>query len=152
MAQEIEIPGAPAGLPAAVESRWKQAYAQAFKEAKVDEPEQPNAWPQLAYRAANKSIRVPDPESFSDACKLEDWQVIHRAEKIEKGVNVLKVVTRDGRKFSFPVVRAAATSGNPLASMTKAELVQHAANIHKIELDPGLKKEDMIAKIEEQKK
>jgi hypothetical protein len=105
--EKIEVPAAPAGLPAAVEKRWKETYVAAYKEAQTDEPEQSSAWPQYALRAANKTLRVPEPENYKDAMRLEPWQFIHRDEKDEKGKRVLKLVTRDGKKFTFEVPESA---------------------------------------------
>jgi hypothetical protein len=107
MSEEITIPAAPAGLPGAVETKWRAAYARAFKEAQNDEPEQPNAWPQVALKAANKTIRVATPESLEEALALEPWQFVHRAEKETKDGTVLAVVTREGKKAKFPVAKKA---------------------------------------------
>jgi hypothetical protein len=150
----VNIPEVPSGLPAAIVKRWKDTYEQAHRESQNDEPEQPSLWAQVALRAANKTLKVRDPETREEAMKLEDWQIAFRGEKKTVAGTVLNVVTRDGKKFSFPVPEGAQKSGGgiTLDSMTKPQLVAHAAEVHALELDPSLKKEDMIAKIQDQKK
>lgn len=108
--QVITIPDPPAGLPKAVENKWKQAYAVGFKEAQASDQESPAAWGQPALREANKVLRVPDPEDFDDAMELADWMVLHREQKKTKDGVVLNVVTRHGKKFRFPVPAKAVKS------------------------------------------
>ena len=99
----ITIPQPPSGLPKDVEFKWKQAYVLAFKDSQASDPENPGAWSQPATREANKVLRVPEPQSFGDAMNLADWMVMHREQKKTKDGVVLNVVTRHGKKFSFPV-------------------------------------------------
>jgi hypothetical protein len=49
---------------------------------------------------------VPKPESIEEALALEDWQIVHRAQKKTKDGDVLVVITRDGSKAAFPVVKS----------------------------------------------
>lgn len=104
MAEErIVIPTAPhfEGLPENIRARWRETYAKAFKQALIDSPNDVIAQRQAAEREANRIFRVDELLSYKDAMALENWKVLHRRE-----VNgELKIVTIDGRKFSFPVPR-----------------------------------------------
>ena len=97
----IEIPEPHQGLPAEVQKKWKGAYATAFAEAQNDWPEDSAMQKQEALRAANKILRVPDPSSYAEAMKLEDWHVILRAASGDG--KTLRLVTRHGKKFTFPI-------------------------------------------------
>lgn len=110
---ELTIPNPPGSLPDAVQEKWKKAYAAAFAQAKNDEPDGPeSAWRHVANREANKVLRFIDPSNYDEAMALEDWQVIRREEQKTASGVVLKVVTRHGRGFSFPVPPKKATAKN----------------------------------------
>lgn len=104
MAPEMQIPKAPEILPANLQEAWRKAYASAFQQAKADEPDDPARQRQLALREANRMLRTPNVSNAAEAAKLADWQVIYRGERDGQ----LKVVTMDGKKYSFPVARPAA--------------------------------------------
>jgi len=108
------IPAAPAILPADLQNEWKKKYAAALEEAKADEPEDPQRQRLLARREANRMLRTPKCTSAADVKRLADWQVIFRGERD----GALKVVTIDGKKYSFPVAAAQRERG---AAETKEE-------------------------------
>jgi hypothetical protein len=99
--QVVEIPAPHAGLPDSVQKKWKLAYAQGFKDAQDDFPEDAVQQKQAALRAANKTLRVEDPTNYGEAMKLEDWHFVRRSPS-EDG-KTLHVVTRHGKLFSFPI-------------------------------------------------
>ncbi|HWR37017.1 MAG TPA: hypothetical protein VN622_14235 [Clostridia bacterium] len=107
----VEVPAAPHFLPKSQRSNWTKTYAQAFKQAQTDFPDDLSAQRAAALREANRMLRVPEPESYEAAMKLESWQVLKRdvvaidndASEFPKGSEVLKLVTADGKKFTFAV-------------------------------------------------
>ena len=98
---KIEIPEPHPGLPAEVQKKWKAVYAAAFAEAQNDWPEDSTMQKQESMRAANKILRVPDPTSYAEAMKLEDWHFILRAPSDDG--KTLRLVTRHAKKFTFPI-------------------------------------------------
>jgi hypothetical protein len=101
MADKIEIPEAPGGLPAAVQKKWKATYESAFREAQDDYPEDIITQKQTALREANKTLRFADPKTYDEAMALESWHVVLRAPSDDG--KTLRVVTRHGKKFTFPI-------------------------------------------------
>jgi len=99
MAPGTQSPEAPASLPENLHAQWKKSYADALEQARADEPEDPQRQRLLALREANRMLRTPKCTSAADLRRLADWQVIFRGERDGQ----LKVVTRDGKKYSFPV-------------------------------------------------
>jgi hypothetical protein len=101
MAEKIQIPDAPAGLPASVEKKWKQTYEAAFKEAQEESPDDLTTQRQLALREANRLLKTPELTSYSQAKDLEDWHFVLRAPSADG--TTLRVVTRHGKKYTFPI-------------------------------------------------
>jgi hypothetical protein len=99
----VDMPKPPAHLPAEAVQLWKNGFAWAYKSEKDDYPTKPQRWRKAAIKAAAKAIAIPQLESFTDAMKLDPWQFIYREQvKADNGL-VLKVVTCEGKKYSFPV-------------------------------------------------
>jgi hypothetical protein len=101
MAEKIEIPAAPAGLPAALEKKWKQTYESAFKEAQEESPDDLTTQRQLALREANRLLKTPELTSYNQTMDLEDHHFVLR--EPSKDGKTLRVVTRHGRKYTFPI-------------------------------------------------
>lgn len=101
MAEKIQIPDAPAGLPAAVEKKWKQAYETAFKEAQEESPDDLTTQRQLALREANRLLKTPELTSYSQTMDIEDHHFALR--EPSKDGKTLRVVTRHGKKYTFPI-------------------------------------------------
>src|SRR4051794_1146436 len=93
---QFEIPAAPAGLPKAVEKKWKETYAAAFKEAQDESPDDLTQQRQSALRDANRILKTPEITSYSQAMDIEDWHFALR-EPSNDG-KTLRVVTRHGKK------------------------------------------------------
>ena len=98
---KIEIPAAPANLPQAVEEKWKAAYEAAFAEAQNDWPDDPPTQKQQALREANRVVKTPELTSYSQTMGLEDWHFALR--EPSKDGKTLRVVTRHGKKYTFPI-------------------------------------------------
>ena len=98
---KIEIPAAPANLPEAVEKKWKEAYAAAFKEAQNDWPDDVPTQKQQSLREANRVVKTPELTSYSHAASLEEWHFVLRAASADG--KTLRVVTRHGKKYTFPI-------------------------------------------------
>jgi hypothetical protein len=58
MATDIQIPSAPAHLPAALQKKWSKTYADAHKQAQTDIPNDEAGQKQAARKEANKLIRI----------------------------------------------------------------------------------------------
>jgi hypothetical protein len=101
MAEKIQIPDAPAGLPAAVEKKWKQTYESAFKEAQEESPDDLTTQRQLALREANRLLKTPELTSYSQAMDIEDFHFLLR--EPSKDGKTLRVVTRHGKKYNLPI-------------------------------------------------
>jgi hypothetical protein len=101
MAEKIQVPDAPAGLPASVEKKWKQAYEEAFKEAKNDWPDDEPTQKQAALRDANRILKTPELTSYSQTMDIEEWHFVLR--EPSKDGKTLRVVTRHGKKYTFPI-------------------------------------------------
>jgi hypothetical protein len=97
--QTITIPEAPALLPSSVKAEWRRAYASESQRLAGDDSLSDSDRRQGALREANRLLRVPEVESYQEAQRLAEWQVVHR--EVRDGQ--LKVVTIDGHKYSFPV-------------------------------------------------
>ena len=98
---KIEIPAAPAGLPPALEKRWKAAYEAAFKEAQDESPDDLTTQRQLALREANRLLKTPELESYEQVMKLEEHHFVLREPSTDG--KTLRVVTRHGKKYKFPI-------------------------------------------------
>jgi hypothetical protein len=96
---KFEAPEAPAILPDKVKKQWAKAYVDAFRQAQEDSPNDLTTQIQTALREANRTLRVPKLESYEDAMELPEWKVIKR----QAVGTELKVVTIDGKKYTFPV-------------------------------------------------
>lgn len=117
MATDIEVPTAPAHLPAALQKKWSKTYVDAHKQAQVDLPNDAAGQKQAARKEANKLIRIDAPESHKEAAAMvadfqakndDAWKVIGHGKRVIQGVEHLQVVTSDGKKHSFPVPAAKA--------------------------------------------
>lgn len=115
----IQIPAVPPfpNLPEAKKAEWRKGYAEAFRRAQADQPNESNQWAQLALREANRMFRVAEPADYEAAMELEDWQFVLREERGDE----LKLVTLDGKKCSFPVSRRAARQAAGPATKEKKE-------------------------------
>jgi hypothetical protein len=111
-ATEIEIPSAPAHLPAALQNKWSKTYAAAHTQAQTDIPNDASGQKQAARKEANKLLRIAAPASHKEAAAMvEDfqaknddaWKVIGHGKRVIQGVEHLQVVTSDGKKHAFPV-------------------------------------------------
>jgi len=147
MASAVVTPAPPANLSAAAKIVWSITYVKALAQAKLDHPDNPRAQSMVALKAANALLAVPPPTSAAEIDALEPWQVLQRGTRIINGALTAVCVTTDGRKYSFPVVDAPPAVPVNLAAMTKAEIVAHAQDVHGLELDPNLKKEELIAAV-----
>jgi hypothetical protein len=101
MPKEIEVPAAPAGLPKAVEKKWKETYAAAFKEAQDESPDDLTQQRQLALRDANRILKTPEITSYKQAMEIEDWHFVLREPSANR--ETLRVVTRHGKKYTFAI-------------------------------------------------
>ena len=101
------------GLPESKKQEWRDDYARAFKQAQVDHPEDPLEQRATAVREANRIFRVGEVASYEQAMALPDWQVHINGDgtraRFKRG-DELKLVTIDGKKFSFPIPRKASKS------------------------------------------
>jgi hypothetical protein len=104
MATEIktQVPKAPAILPASLQKKWTETFTAALKQAQGDHPDDVPAQTASALREANRMLRVPEPESYEDAKRLAEWQVLLRRESEGQ----LKITTIDGRKYAFEIPSA----------------------------------------------
>ena len=142
MADQVsKIPAPPAHLSAKAAKQWTKLYTDALAQAKIGTPDNERMQRMTALKAANALLAVPAPTSIADVDKMEDWQKLLDQTKLINNVNTRVVVTAYGRKYAFPVAPAAAPAPD-LPTMTKAEIVAHAADAHGLQLDPGAKKED----------
>lgn len=96
---EFEVPAAPEVLPSQLKSKWRSDYIDAYKRAAEDGSLSESDRKQQALREANRVLRVPEVEKYDDAMALKEFQVARR----EDVGGTLKVVTIDGKKYSFPV-------------------------------------------------
>jgi hypothetical protein len=96
-----EVVGALAPLPEAKRREWRDTYAKALKQAKIDVPEDGMEQRTRALKEANRMFRVEEPLNYKDAMALEPWQVMKRQQEGER----LHVVLIDSRGHFFPVPR-----------------------------------------------
>jgi hypothetical protein len=101
MAEKSNVPTAPhfPGMPRDFAGRWEMAYAKAFRQAEVNHPGDETEQRAVASREANRLFAVDEPENYDQAMAIEDWKVLHR----QQMGSLLKLVTIDGKKYSFPV-------------------------------------------------
>jgi hypothetical protein len=98
MADQIEIPAAPGGLPGAVEKQWKAAYEMAFASTSHKDSDFQK---QHALTVANATLATPELASYEEAMSLENWHFVLR--KPSADGKTLRIVTRHGDKYSFPI-------------------------------------------------
>lgn len=119
--KEVEVPAAPSIIkdgadvfPSSLKSKWRADYIDAYKRASEDGSLSESDRKQQALREANRVLRVPEVEDYDDAMALKDFQVASRADV----GGTLKVVTIDGKKYSFPVppVKSSPPSGTAAGS------------------------------------
>jgi hypothetical protein len=79
--------------------QWQLAYQKALKQAEVNYPGDETEQRAVASREANRLFAVDEPETYEQAMAIEPWKCLHR----QVFGNVLKVVTIDGKKYSFPI-------------------------------------------------
>ncbi len=110
MADEITTPMPPSRLPEKEKALWKKKYIEAFRQAKADNPDNDSEQQQFARREANRMLKPPEPSSYAEAMALPEHQLaIMHDEKGKPGParyekeGQLKVVTSDGKKYSFDV-------------------------------------------------
>jgi hypothetical protein len=142
-ASAVITPAPPAHLSDTAKKQWTANYIAAHAQARIDHPDNPGAQRTVALRSANTILKVPEPRSAADIEALEPWQVLLRSTRDIDGVKTLLCVTADGRKYSFPIKAPV-----DLQAMNKAQLVDHALEVHGLELDSNLKKDEMVAAIE----
>jgi hypothetical protein len=93
-------------FPTQSRNQWTAAYKKALQQAAAEFPENESAQRGIATKEANRLLAVAPPQSAKDIDALEDWQVLTRGVKDGKAF----AVTIDGRKYSFPVAKAAKKS------------------------------------------
>jgi hypothetical protein len=120
---KIEIPAAPAGLPKAVEKKWKETYAAAFKEAQDESPDDLTQQRQLALRDANRILKTPEITSYKQAMEIEDWHFVMR-EPSANG-DTLRVVTRHGKKYNLAIPAKAQKPADDKKGDDKKETAQN---------------------------
>jgi len=96
-----ELAGALAPLPASKQREWRDTYAKALKQAKIDVPEGGMEQRIRAVKEANRIFCVDEPLSYKDAMALEPWQLVKRQQMGDR----LHVVTIDGKGLWFEVSR-----------------------------------------------
>jgi hypothetical protein len=148
-ATAVVTPDPPAHLSDAAKKQWTSLYVKALGQAQRDSPDNERAQRTFALKSANQMLSVTPPTDAAGIAALQPWQVLLRSDRIVGGVRTRICVTTDGRKYSFPIDAPAAAEPATLESMTKAQLVAHAADVHGLVLDPSLKKEDLIAAVAE---
>ncbi len=101
MADKVNVPAAPhfGGMPRDFAGRWEQVWAKAFRAAEVNYPGDETEQRAVATREANRLFAVDEPENYEQAMGIENWKVLHR----QPSGGVLKLVTIDGKKYSFPI-------------------------------------------------
>lgn len=147
----VNVPEAPTFLPKARQAEWKKKYEEGHKQAQQDEPDDPPAHHRGGLREANRMLRTSEITSAEQAQSMPEHLFLKR--DVEKGV--LKVVTIDGKKYSFPVGKSAASpSAEPkdlkskiAALKTKADVVAFAKAEFQLQLDEASKREDLEAAI-----
>jgi hypothetical protein len=115
MEDKVQVPQAPAILPAAEAKKWKETYASALKQAQADHPDDVPSQLKEALREANRILRVPEPKTAADVEKLAPWQVLKKS--VGEG-GVVRVITCDGKKYEVPP----ASGGQVPSGKKKGEL------------------------------
>jgi hypothetical protein len=122
MAEEIKIPAAPRTLPPKLQSDWRKKYVGAYKQSQADYPDNPVLQEQFALREANLMLRSPELKSYQDAVDLQEHQLARTHEgkpaRQETEDGKLKVVTADGKKYSFDVPAKKKKDDEPLNPAT----------------------------------
>jgi hypothetical protein len=77
--------------------------------------------------------------------------IVPSSEQASRVATLTAAAEQERQRAQAEAAKASAPSPIPvdLDSMTKAELVEHAAGVHGLSLDPNLKKSDLIASIKE---
>jgi len=133
-ATAVVTPNPPAHLSDTAKQQWTQLYVKALAQAQRDSP--------------NQMLAVTPPTDAAGIAALEPWQVLMRGDRVVNSVPTRVCVTTDGRKYSFPIVAPKSiTLTTDLQSMTKADIVAHAAEVHGLTLDPTLTKPELIAAV-----
>ena len=112
---KFEVPEVPGLLPDNLKREWKRTYIEARQQAEEDGSLDLAGQVQQALREANRVLRTPKVESYSAAMQLEGWQVVRRDEV----GGVLKVVTIDAKKYSFPVPASAQRTDSTTAGQSE---------------------------------
>ncbi len=100
---KLPVPDAPAHLSEKAAKQWQAAYAKAFTQAKIDNPDNERAQRVSALKAANAMLAITPPQSAADIDALDNWQFQLRETRTVDGVATRVCVTSDGRKYAFPV-------------------------------------------------
>ena len=147
-ATAVVTPNPPAHLSDTAKQQWTQLYVKALAQAPRDSPDNERAQRTFALKAANQMLAVTPPTDAAGIAALEPWQVLMRGDRVVNSVPTRVCVTTDGRKYSFPIVAPKSiTLTTDLQSMTKADIVAHAAEVHGLTLDPTLTKPELIAAV-----
>jgi hypothetical protein len=96
-----DVAGAMGPLPESKRREWRDTYAKALKQAKIDVPEGGMEQRARALKEANRMFRVDEPLSYQDAMAMEPWQLMKRQ---QEGLR-LHIVTIDGNGLWFDVPR-----------------------------------------------
>lgn len=146
MANETKIPAPPPHLSAKAAKQWTKLYTDALAQAKISSPDNERAQRMSALKAANALLAVPAPASAADVDKLDEWQKLLDETRLIKGVHTRVCVTSDGRKYAF-AIEPASNKDPDLKAMNKGTIVAHALEVHDLELDPKLTKDELIAAV-----
>jgi hypothetical protein len=116
--------GGLAPLPESVKKQWREVYAKAFSQAKLDSPNEPTVHAQRARKTANRLLEVEKPTSYAEAMAMPDWQVFKR----ERRNGQLVLVTIEARgadagesKFFFDVPAEPVDAANDAKTSKSAD-------------------------------
>ena len=101
MTSTISIPAAPGGLPDDIATQWQEAYAKAFEAAMERWAHDPDRVSRTASEVAGMLLATPDLGSYEEAMALPAWHFVLRAPSADG--KTLRVVTRHGKPYTFPV-------------------------------------------------
>jgi hypothetical protein len=101
-----QLGGALAPLPESKQREWRETYARALKQAKVDHPEDGMEQRATATRKANSIFDIDEITTYKQGMALEPWQLLYRGES----GGTLTVIPIDGKKYRVAVERLRAAA------------------------------------------
>jgi hypothetical protein len=116
--EKVNVPDAPRVLPKSLQAKWKETYEKEYLIAARNENLSADDCHRAAAQFANRMLAVEAPQSYQEAMEMAPWTVhASNRDEVRAGTaDTLKIVTIDGRKYSFKAPRQAKSAEKPAAN------------------------------------